>query len=762
MADSNPIITNQVETPPVEFKTVDTEPRAHQKIPFLSSESVLQLFKAAKIAVAEGALNSAYQQILTQQPEAKPFDLIRGIITRLKLKGVRPGLFQLNRFDLRRLPALVIHEDQWCLAEAREGEAADSLRIIDAQGQRQTLSIAALGPCPVLWVEKRTPLSAALTTGEGARVSAKRLVFAELFRSKRWILDVTAATLVVNVLAIATSLFAMQTYDRVVPTLAYATLATLVTGMLIVVLFDWILKMVRARILDRVACRVDRKVSQQVFDHILHLQLDKRPQSLGTLSAQVTGLDSVRQFFSSTTIFTLIDLPFVLLFIVFIYVIGGPVSMVYLTLLPIAFLLGFVTQQRLRSLLKISMTRNNERQGALVDCLRGTESIRSANAGWRFSTLWQEITADINDYSIQQKSITNLSMTTTASLASLAYVGAIVVGVYQIETGGLTMGGLIACSILGGRVIAPVSRAVQYLTQWQQVSQTLDMVDQVLNLKSERDPDQHLVFPDQTPECIELMDVRFSYGESPMIQLEVPSLQIKAGERVALLGPVGSGKSTLLKVMAGMYRPTEGRIKLGEADLWETDPNYLSSVVSYLPQQVSLFKGTLRSNLMLSGAVPDGEMLTIVGALGIDQIAANSPQHLDMEIAEGGSGLSEGQRQLVGLSRVFLAKPKIWLLDEPTSSLDVATEDQVIEAIDRVVGPNDILIVSTHRPMIANRLANRVLVVRQGRIVEDGTPQVVLPKIFSGRQQTAATKTVKRAIAPVKETGFGRGGIDVV
>ena len=235
------------------------------------------------------------------------------------------------------------------------------------------------------------------------------------------------------------------------------------------------------------------------------------------------------------------------------------------------------------------------------------------------------------------------------------------VGVWQIEAGLLTMGGLIACSILGGRIIAPVSQSVQYLEKWQHVSQALNMVHQVLALEPERRPDQQLLLPDEQPTALALEGVRFAYAGSPIRQLTVDELHLASGDRVLLVGPVGSGKSTLLKILAGLYRPSEGRVRLGNADLWETDPLLVSTQIGYLPQSVHLFRGTLRSNLCLSGTAGDDRLLEVSRQLGIDAIAAGNPQGMDLPISEGGEGLSGGQRQLVALARVFINQPRIWL-----------------------------------------------------------------------------------------------------
>ena len=314
------------------------------------------------------------------------------------------------------------------------------------------------------------------------------------------------------------------------------------------------------------------------------------------------------------------------------------------------------------------------------------------------------------------------------------------VGVWQIEAGLLTMGGLIACSILGGRIIAPVAQSVQYMEKWQHVSQSLNLVHQVLVLPQERRADQQLVLPDETAATMTLEGVRFAYAESPIRQLVVDELHLESGDRVLLVGPVGSGKSTLLKILAGLYRPSEGRVRLGQADLWETDPLLVSTQVGYLPQTVHLFRGTLRSNLCLTGTAGDDRLLEVSRQLGIDAIAAGNAQGMDLTISEGGDGLSGGQRQLVALARVFINQPRVWLLDEPTASLDREMEERVWQTLEAAVRPSDIVVISTHRPLTASRLVNRMLIMQQGRVVRDGRPETLLPQLVgqtSPRQLSA-------------------------
>lgn len=705
---------------------------------------IKQLLTSLQIPYDNAALEQAFTNVDQASANLRPAEWLRQVLLQAGLKNVAPVQLAWRRLDQRQLPVLVRKGDAWYLAIR---ETSHQLTLIDAAGTRHETDDTELQDALVVWL--RAPSHRSADTGATFKGNlATRLVWRELFHERGWLWKIVVATLLVNLLAVGTSIFAMQVYDRVVPTLAYATLTTLVTGMAMIILLDWMLKTARARILDSLSCAVDKRVSQQVFEHLLHLRLDQQPRSLGTLAAQVGGLDTVRQFFSSGVVFALVDLPFALLFVVFIGIIGGAVGWVYALLLPVALLLGYVTQWRLRALMRQQMMRSNERQGLLVDTIRGAESIRANNASWRFAQEWQSVTASIDGYSIQQRAISSFSSVSTSSLSTLAYVAAVVVGVWQIEAGLLTMGGLIACSILGGRVIAPIAQSVQYLAQWQNVRQALQMVHQVLSLERDRRPGQQLLLPDELPEEVALDRVRFAYPESPVCQVNIDALQFKAGERVLLVGPVGCGKSTLLKMLAGLYRPSEGRVRLGDADLWEIDPQLVASQVGYLPQAVQLFKGSLRSNLALTGATSDSRLLQITRELGIDAIAASSPQGMDLAISEGGEGLSGGQRQLVALARVLINQPRVWLLDEPTAALDSESEQRVWAALQKAVRPDDILIVATHRPMAAARLATRVIVMQQGQVAKDGSPDRVLTQMLA---------------RPAAASQMGKGGaLDVV
>jgi len=707
--------------------------RAYPSMPPLVQ--VERLLGALNIACNCALLEQAAQRI--ESLDSSPAVWLGKLLAASEISVPSAVILPLQRFDPQRLPALLRHDGIWYVAHSIGDD--DTVVLTDSTSSTTKARITDLGGAEVLWL--RRPRTHRASSGALSGNLAARLIYKELFRDHGWLWQLVVATLIINLIAVSTSLFAMQVYDRVVPTMAFATLTALVAGMAIVILLDWTLKTVRARILDSLASAVDQRCSQYVFEHVLRLQLDTQPRLLGTLAAQISSLDAIRQFMSATVVFALVDLPFALLFVAFIVLIGGPVAWVYALLLPAALVVGLFCQWRLKSLFHEQLSRANERQGLLVDTIRGAESIRASNAGWRFAREWQELSASINRYGIQQRAFTSLAAVTTSSLSIGAYVSGVVVGVWQIEAGFLTMGGLIACTILGGRVIAPVAQSVQYLVQWQHVRQALSMVHQVLALISERDPERELLAPTESRSALNLDAIRFAYPGSLTRQLTIDDLVFTAGDRVLLLGPVGSGKSTLLKVLAGLYRPTQGRVRLGTADLWETDPLLVRTQIGYLPQSVHLFRGTLRSNLDLSGMSDDDRLLGVSELLGVDLIAAGSPQGFDLPISEGGDGLSGGQKQMVALARVFVQHPRIWLLDEPMASLDRTAEERVWRALEAELRPDDLLVVSTHRPMMASRLVNRVVILEQGKILRDGQPESVLPQF------------VRRAVPASSETG---------
>ncbi|MGL5205920.1 MAG: ATP-binding cassette domain-containing protein [Acidaminococcaceae bacterium] len=685
---------------------------------FLSSGLLGKLLVHLEIPVPQGALDEACSR--SKNESTDPVQQLGFILKAVNRRNVRAAILRWDRFDHRQLPALLWRKDEWWLAETGED---GFIHLTNEAGEGEDISSDELGETGVLWLQALGQRNE--TRFQTFRSESVRLMLTEILRQKRWLVEVLTATFVVNVLTVAASLFTMQVYDRVVPSFAYATLWALVMGMFIVVVLDWSLKMIRSRILDSVARDVDQRVSQKLYERLMQLRLDTRPHSVGTMAAQVNGLETVRAFFSSSIVFALADCPFAFFFIACIGIIGGSMGWVYLLLLILGLIIGVFFQFRMRELSRKEIQRGHERHGLLVDTIQGAETIQSSGAEWRFAEMWRELTSAISCYTNKSRGLSNLTQITTGTLGTLAYVSAVVVGVFEIEAGRLTTGGIIACTILGGRVIGPVAQGVQNMMQWQYVRESLQMVDNLLEHQPTRGENQDLLVPEKLDVNVQLEGVKFAYQGTPVLRLNVNQLSFKAGDRVAIVGANGSGKSTLLKVIAGLYQPTGGQIRLGGADIWELDPQIINQYIGYLPQDVHLFRGTLRSNMTLAGGISDARVLSIAKELGIDRIAADSARGMEMEISEGGQGLSGGQRQLVALSRIFLAAPKVWLLDEPTASLDDESERHVIEALQKRIQPDDILLVSTHRPRTI-ALSNRMIVMARGRIVLDGPTAEVI------------------------------------
>lgn len=675
---------------------------------------------------------------------------VHSILVQAGVRDAQPVVLPWARLDLARLPVLVWHQQAWWLAEAAAG---GQIQLNQLSGEKLLCTLETLAGSTVLEVraasiapagaippaaQAQSPHSGghqghgnASPPANGWRTSpAMALLWRELLRERGWIAQVVVATVLVNLLVIPTSIFAMQVYDRVVPTLAYATLTTLVVGMALVLGMDWVVKMLRSHVLDSHSRDVDQRLSRAVYEHLLQVRLDQQPRSLGSLAAQVGGLETVRQFLSASIVFALVDLPFAALFIAVIALLGGPVVWVYLGLLPLALALAVITRLQLGRLTQWQLRQNNERHGLLVDTIRGAESIRAANARWRFAQDWARLSESMSGYLWQQRRLHQLCTVSTTTLSQIAYICVLVVGVWEIAAGNMTTGALVACGLLGGRIIGPISQCVQHLVQWQQVRESLHMVDRVLQLPAERQPGQTLMRPEALSSRLEVEQLRFAYPQAVTDQVAVPALTIQPGERVLLVGPVGCGKSTLLRLLAGIYHPSGGRVRLGDADLWQLDPHVVSAHVGYLPQQVQLFKGTLRTNLNLSGMAADAPCLAVARELGIDTMAAHSPLGMDLPVTEGGDGLSGGQRQLVGVGRLMLAKPRVWLLDEPTSSLDAEAEARVWSTLKTYLRPDDVLVVATHRPLQASGLATRVIAMQRGTITHDGPPDQVLSAVY--------------------------------
>ena len=550
-------------------------------------------------------------------------------------------------------------------------------------------------------------------------------------------LEAVVATFVISMVGLVAALYSMQVYDRVIPTKGYSTLWVLTIGVVIAILIELVLKQVRAYMVDRACKVIDQELSAVFFGKALDIRMDARPSTVGTFASQIRHFESVRNFLTSSSLFIMADLPFAILFVGVIAIIAGPVALVPLVAVPLAVLAGMAFRGPIEKYTGQHMKESNEKNGLLIEAIDGIESVKAANAEWKMLDRWRTMTTTIADSELKMRLFSSLSSNLTQTIQQLSYAGMIAAGAYAINAGQLTMGGLIACSIISGRALTPVAQLPGLIVQWQHAKIALKSLNGIMQMPSDRDQSERLVVPEMCQGEIKMNKVGFSYAKD-LPGLEVPALRIDPGDRIAVLGAVGSGKTTLIKLLSGLYKPTAGQVYLDQVDMVHLAPEFVREHVGYLPQDVRLFNGTLRHNLTLGLPMPsDSQIFKAAAMTGLDQVIQNHPLGLELLIAEGGRGLSGGQRQLVGLTRMLLATPKVLLLDEPTASMDAKLENRVMQHLFEQMPRESAIVVVTHKPA-ALTYVNRILVVDKGHVVLDGPRDEVLQRL---RQPVATAQS---------------------
>lgn len=555
-----------------------------------------------------------------------------------------------------------------------------------------------------------------------------QLIRREIFSHGRLIREAVIGGLMINIVALAASLYSLQVYDRVIPSGASQTLLVLTLGVLAGVLFELVAKRVRSNLYERLIDQVDRRLARAVYMRFLAIRLDQLPQSVGGLAAQLRGYETVRGFFTSLTTSLLVDAPFALLFTLIIALIAGWLAMIPLMFLILSVAIGLYYRGRVDAFASKAVAAGNLKTGLLVETVEGAETIKSGQGGWRMLTRWMKTTDEARECDLQMRNISEHSQHLTAAFQQISYILLVAAGAMLVSRGELTMGSLIACSILSGRVLAPVAMIPNLLVQWAHTKAALQGLDRIWALQDDHHGQDQPVVIENVRGQYRLESVVGSYGGNRA--LVVPGLTIQAGEKVGLLGPVGAGKTTLLRLLSGMYKPQEGRILLDDIDLAHIAKPVLAEHMGYVQQEGRLFAGTLRENLILGLLDPGDEaILQAARETGLLQaVISQHPKGLRQEISEGGGGLSGGQRQLVNLTRAFLRKPRIWLLDEPTASMDRNLELQVTRAIRHSLKPETTLILVTHKAEMLE-LVERLIVVANHEIILDGPKEQVLQRL---------------------------------
>jgi ATP-binding cassette subfamily C protein LapB len=554
------------------------------------------------------------------------------------------------------------------------------------------------------------------------------LIRDEILANRRLLLEAAVGGLMINVVALATSFYSMQVYDRVIPSSAAQTLLVLTLGVLLAIVFELVAKRVRSGLYERLIDRVDQRLARTVYLRFLSIRLDQLPQSVGGLAAQMRGYETVRGFFTAVTTHLMVDAPFALLFVLVIGLIAGPLALIPLTFFVICLGVGLYYRNRVDAFASQANAASNLKTGLLVETVEGAETIKAGQGGWRMLSRWMSTTDQARELDLQMRNISEHSQHLAGALQQISYTLMIAAGALLVSRGELTMGGLIACSILSGRVLTPVAMIPGQLVQWAQTKAALKGLDRLWALQDDHHGQEQPIVVDTLRGEYRFEGVTASYAGRPALVL--PKLHIRPGEKVGVLGPVGAGKTTLLRLLSGMYKPQEGRILLDDIELGHLSKPLLAEHLGYVQQDGRLFAGTLRDNLILGQLDPgDGPIMDAARQTGLLQaVIAAHPKGLQQEIHEGGTGLSGGQRQLVNLTRAFLRRPTLWLLDEPTASMDRGLELQLTQALRTAIRPTDTLVLVTHKGEMLE-LVDRLIVIANHQVMLDGPKAQVLQKL---------------------------------
>lgn len=544
--------------------------------------------------------------------------------------------------------------------------------------------------------------------------------------------DVLLAAFFINVFALALPLFTMNVYDRVVPNHATETLWMLAAGVILMLLADISLRTMRGYFIDLASKRVDIRLSSLIMERVLGIRLEHRPASVGAYAVNLRSFESLRDFITSASITTLIDLPFAVLFIAVMAWIAWPVIIPVIIGLIVVVGYALSVRGKLKELAETTYRAGAMRNSTLIESLVGLETIKSMDGESRMQRRWEETTSFLAHVGVQLRLITNSAINVTQWGQHMVYIFVIITGVYLISVGALSMGGLIACTMLSGRIMAPFGQLAGLITQYHNAQISLETLEGVMDKPVERPEGAQFLSRDMFRGEIEFKNVSFAYPGAEMDSLSDVSFKIKPGEHVAILGRVGSGKSTLQKLAMGLFQPTDGAIFIDGIDSRQLDPSELRTRIGYVPQDVTLFYGSLRDNLTMSNAqVSDAAIVRAVEIANLADYVNRHPQGFDMMIGERGDSLSGGQRKCVALARGVINEPPVLLMDEPTGSMDHSTEVAVKKQLAEFVQGRTWVVV-THRNTLLE-MVDRIIVIDQGKLVADGPRDTVVQALQQGR-----------------------------
>lgn len=563
----------------------------------------------------------------------------------------------------------------------------------------------------------------------------KHWFWSTLWLSRKIYRDVLLASILINVFALIGPLFTMNVYDRVVPNHAESTLWVLSVGVVIIYGFDFLFKSLRSHFLEIASKKSDILLSSRIFERVMNLRMSSAPKSAGSFAQMLKEFDAVRNFVTSTTMTVLVDIPFVIIFIFVIWVIGGPLVLVPLVIIPVMLFYSFYAQRKLQSLIAETNQANARRSGLLIEALSNMESIKTMNAEGVMQSKWERDVSFLANKGVGIRNMTNTVGYVAGFFQQVVTVVTVVMGVYLIYDQELSMGALIASVMLMGRAIGPIAQVSKLVVQYQQSKQALQTLNDIMHMPVEREDGSPFVHRSEFSGHFEFKDVSFSYCDDCVSALDKVSFSIKPGEKVGVIGKMGSGKTTVEKLMVGLFQAKSGSVLLDGVDLNQIDPVDLRRNIGFVPQDVSLFKGTLRENIALRAPYVDDQMVLQAAEIaGVTSFSNHHPRGLEMEIDERGSSLSGGQRQAVVVARALINNPKIIIMDEPSNSMDNTTEARLKKSLETYIKDKTFVIVTHKASMLA--LVERLIVIDNGRLIADGPRDQVLNSLKSGRVAT--------------------------
>ena len=544
--------------------------------------------------------------------------------------------------------------------------------------------------------------------------------------------EVLVASLLINLFSLTAPLFVMNVYDRVVPNHAVETLWVLAVGAGLVFSFDFLLRSLRGYFVDIASKNADQELASLLLAQIFNTRLAAQPRSAGAFASHLHEFDTFRDFFTSATLTSLIDLPFAGLFVLVIWHLGGALALIPALVMLLILLAGLLVQLPLRQIIARSLQAGAQKQASLIEILSNLENIKALGAEGNQQRRWELLILEIAQNSLKSRFLSALIVNFSVLMQQLAYVAMVVAGVYLISAGSLTLGGLIACTILGGRALAPLAQVASLLTRYQQSVNALRVLDHIMQQPQERPATRHFLHRPRLQGEIELRDLSFHYPDQKMPVLQHLNCRIQAGERVAIIGRTGSGKSTLARLLLGLYEADHGHILLDGSDSRQLDPADLRHNIGYVPQDPLLFHGTLRDNVSLGAAhVEDQRILAAARISGLEDLFSRHPLGFDWMVGERGAGLSGGQRQAIAIARALLLEPPILLFDEPSNAMDNQAEETFKTRLLPVLTDKTLILI-THRASLLS-LVNRILVFDQGRLIADGPKAQVLEALAQGQ-----------------------------